>query len=105
MYRGSESKLVDKVEKYPGQVFKPVDELKDPNKGMLSTRMVEPVNAGVTDEAVMCTGMNVEQPLMGGKCDELEPELGKCGNLNKTAHRSVMYKVTCVLVYHFGNKC
>ena len=47
--------MVDKVEKSPGHeqlVSSPVDELKDPNKGVLSTKIVKPVNAGLTDEPV-----------------------------------------------------
>ena len=73
MYKESESKLVGKV------VLKPVDEHKDPNKGMLSTRVVEPANTGLTDEATMSTVVNIaEQPLMEGECSELEPELGRC---------------------------
>lgn len=40
--------------------------------------MTKPVNASCTDESVMCTDINAEQSLMGGQCDELEPELGRC---------------------------
>ena len=82
MYSVSESKLIDTVgrsPKYEQLVCIPVDdELKVPNKIAFSTKMVEPVNAGLTDEPIMCTGMNAAQPLVEGECNALELELGRC---------------------------
>ena len=60
VYKGSESKLEVNIEQL---VVKPVDEPRDLNKGVLSTKVVEPTNTELTDEATTSKLMNAaEQP-------------------------------------------
>ena len=58
VYKESENKLVGKVAQL---VLKPVDEHKDPNKGMLSTQVVESVNTGLTDEVTTSIVMSAAE--------------------------------------------
>ena len=75
VYKGSESKLVGNIERL---VIKPVNEPRDLNKGVLSTKVVEP-DTELIDEATTSKVVSAaEQPPIQGECSELEPDLSRC---------------------------
>lgn len=72
VYKGGESKIVDKVENSPGE-----EKHKNLNKKVVSAKVTMPINTGLTEkEMSTSTIVNAGQPLTGGVCSKLEPELG-----------------------------
>ena len=60
-------------------VIKPVDNLKDPNMGMLSTELVKPADTDLTEQATTSKVVNAAaQSLTQGECSKLEPDLSRC---------------------------
>ena len=82
VYKGGKSDLVGNIE----QLVKPVDNLKDPNTGMLSTELVKPADTDPTEQATTSKVVNAaaqsltqgEYSKPEGECSELEPDLSRC---------------------------
>ena len=83
VYKGGKSDLVGNIEQL---VVKPVDNLKDPNTGMLSTELVKPADTDPTEQATTSKVVNAtaqsltqgEYSKPEGECSELEPDLSRC---------------------------
>ena len=59
-------------------MVKPVDEPRDLNKGVLSTKVVEP-DTELTDQATTSKVVSAaEQPPIQGECSKVEPDLSRC---------------------------
>ena len=83
VYKGRKSDLVGNIEQL---VVKPVDNLKDPNMGMLSTELVRPADTDLTEQATTSKVVNAAAQSLTqgecskpeGECSKLEPDLSRC---------------------------